>query len=72
MTQRGYPIGSFDQQTADLSVEHADVLDHYRRANEIAENNKRGRATTAFADRSDRRNGPKGASLRLHRARDVI
>ena len=46
MTQRGYPIGSFDQQTADLSVEHAAVLSHYRRANDIAENNKRGRATT--------------------------
>src|SRR5438045_1771159 len=31
MGQRGYPVGSFDRQTADLSVDHADVLDHYRR-----------------------------------------
>ncbi|HET9444563.1 MAG TPA: hypothetical protein VFO65_14655, partial [Acidimicrobiales bacterium] len=32
MAERGYPVGDFDQQTEDLSVEHADVLDHYRRA----------------------------------------
>jgi len=46
MKQRGYPTESFDQQTADLSVEHADVLDNYRKANDITDANKRGRAST--------------------------
>ena len=46
MGERGYPLGDFDQQAADLSVEHADVLDHYREAHAIAEENERGRATT--------------------------
>lgn len=36
MSDRGYPSGDFDQQAADLSVEHADVLGHYRRAHVIA------------------------------------
>jgi hypothetical protein len=46
MTDRGYPLGDFDQQTADLSVEHAGVMDHYRRAHEITESCKRGQAST--------------------------
>lgn len=46
MAERGYPLGDFDQQAADLSVEHADVLDHYRTAHAIAEDNERGRAST--------------------------
>jgi len=32
----GYPMNDFDQQAADLSVDHADVVDHYRTAHEIA------------------------------------
>lgn len=36
MAERGYPVGDFDTQLADLSVEHADVLQHYRAAHEIA------------------------------------
>lgn len=35
MQERGYPTGSFQQQAADLSVEHADVLDHYRAAHDV-------------------------------------
>ncbi len=35
MAERGYPTGDFDQQAADLSVDHADVLDHYREAHRI-------------------------------------
>jgi hypothetical protein len=33
---RGYPATDFEQQTADLSVEHARVVDHYRTAHDIA------------------------------------
>lgn len=35
MTERGYPTEDFDQRVADLSVDHADVLDHYREAHRI-------------------------------------
>jgi len=35
MADRGYPTGDFDQRAADLSVEHGDVLDHYRAAHVI-------------------------------------
>ena len=46
MRERGYPVGDFEQRTADLSVEHADVLGHYRDAHEIAVANDDGRAST--------------------------
>ncbi len=46
MQQRGYPIGEFDQQEADLSVDHADVLNHYRSAHEVALRDSNGEATT--------------------------
>lgn len=46
MAERGYPTGEFDQQVADLSVEHADLLGHYRDAHAIHEANERGEATT--------------------------
>jgi hypothetical protein len=35
MRERGYPTGNFEQQTADLSVEHAHVLDNYRSGHAI-------------------------------------
>ena len=35
MRDRGYPMDGFEQQAADLSVEHADVVDGYRSAHEI-------------------------------------
>jgi hypothetical protein len=37
MADRGYPEGDFDQQAADLSVEHGEVLGHYRRAHAISQ-----------------------------------
>lgn len=36
MGERGYPIGDFDQRLEDLSVQHADVLQQYRAAHDIA------------------------------------
>ncbi|WP_238815366.1 hypothetical protein [Nocardia brasiliensis] len=36
MAERGYPTENFAQQVADLSVEHAEPLEHYRAAHEIA------------------------------------
>lgn len=35
MADRGYPVGGFEQRAADLSVEHADVLEHYRAAHVV-------------------------------------
>jgi len=46
MSERGYPVGDFDKKLADLSVEHADVLQHYRAAHEIATTAVRGDADT--------------------------
>jgi len=46
IAERGYPTGGFDQQVADLSVEHARPLDQYREAHDIHLANQRGEATT--------------------------
>jgi hypothetical protein len=36
MEARGYPVADFEQRVADISVGHANVVDHYRAAHEIA------------------------------------
>lgn len=46
MNARGYPVGDFEQRAADVSVEHADVVTHYRAAHDIALRNQEGKATT--------------------------
>lgn len=46
MNARGYPMGDFEQQAEDLSVEHPRVVDNYRAAHDIAERNERGEADT--------------------------
>ena len=46
MVERGYPIGDVDRRLADLSVEHSDVLRHYRQAHDAAQESAAGRATT--------------------------
>jgi hypothetical protein len=46
MTARGYPTADFDQRTADVSVNHPTVVDHYRAARAIAVRNDTGGATT--------------------------
>jgi hypothetical protein len=37
MRARGYPVGDFEQRAADISVDHPQVVDHYRTAHQIAE-----------------------------------
>jgi hypothetical protein len=37
MEDRGYPVSDFDQRVADISVDHASVVEHYRAAHAIAE-----------------------------------
>lgn len=46
MKARGYPVGDFEQRVADLSVEHANVIDHYRAARTLAQANASGDAST--------------------------
>jgi Tfp pilus assembly protein PilX len=46
MRDRGYPTEGFDQTVADLSVEHAATLDHYRAAHDISQRAVSGAAST--------------------------
>jgi hypothetical protein len=46
MTARGYPITNFEQQAADISVDHPEVLTNYRAAHTIAEANALSPAST--------------------------
>ena len=52
MGERGYPVGDFDTQLADLPDEHADVLRHYRAAHEVADAAGRGGADTGGLGRA--------------------
>ena len=46
MVERGYPVGDVDRKIADLSVEHSDVISHYRQAHDAAQESADGKATT--------------------------
>jgi hypothetical protein len=46
MTERGYPTGEDQQVLADLSVEHAQTVGHFRAAQDISRNVGTGDATT--------------------------
>jgi hypothetical protein len=46
MNAHGYPVRDFEQRVADLSVEHANVIQHYRAARSLADANREGRANT--------------------------
>jgi len=46
MEARGYPVGDFDQRSADVSVDHPTVVEHYRAAHDIALRHAQGQAST--------------------------
>jgi hypothetical protein len=46
MQARGYPMSNFEQAADDVSVDHPQVVDYYRRAHEVAARNERGEAST--------------------------
>ncbi|GAA4761800.1 hypothetical protein GCM10023219_02470 [Stakelama sediminis] len=46
MQARGYPVSDFEQRTADLSVDHGEVITNYRTAHAIAVRHARGEAST--------------------------
>jgi hypothetical protein len=46
MLKRGYPMGDFERRAADISVDHPNVVEHYRAAQAIAARDERGEADT--------------------------
>jgi hypothetical protein len=46
MRERGYPMDDFDQRSADISVDHPDVVQDYRAAHAISLANDHGAAST--------------------------
>jgi len=46
MKDRGYPTEDYEQILADLSVEHANTLDHYRAAHQVSLQAEAGTAST--------------------------
>jgi hypothetical protein len=46
MRARGYPVEDFEQREADISVDHASVVDNYRAAHGISLANRHGEANT--------------------------
>jgi len=46
IAERGYPTGDYDDQLANLSVEHAQTLGHYRDAHEISLRSQKDEAST--------------------------
>jgi hypothetical protein len=46
MRERGYPMDDFEQRVADISVDHAEVVEHYRAAHAISDDAEDQRVTT--------------------------
>ena len=46
MNARGYPVGGFEQNAADISVDHPAVVTNYRAAHDIASRSADGQAST--------------------------
>jgi hypothetical protein len=46
MSARGYPVADFPQRAAEISVDHATVVERYRAGHEIALRHSQGQATT--------------------------
>lgn len=46
MKARGYPVADFDQRAGDISVDHPVVVEHYRKAHDIAVRHDKGEAST--------------------------
>lgn len=46
MRAKGYPVGDFEQQSADLSVDHPIVVQEYRAAHDVAIRQRHGEAGT--------------------------
>src|SRR5207249_5168181 len=45
MKARGYPVSDFEQRAGDISVDHPNVVEHYRAGHDIALRHEIGRAS---------------------------
>lgn len=79
MERRGYPVGDFDQQARDVSVDHGQVVEEYRAAHDISQLNDRDQASTEDLRQamvhyralfSDLLDDDRGADTDDHAARD--
>ena len=52
MRTRGYPVEDFDQRADDLSVDHADIVRHYREAHTVRDASVDGSADTEMQRRA--------------------
>jgi FtsZ-interacting cell division protein ZipA len=46
MRERGYPMDDFEQRAADISVDHPEVIEHYRAGQAVTSSAASGEATT--------------------------
>jgi hypothetical protein len=46
MSERGYPVEDFEQRAADISVDHPQVVENYRRGHRLAQASANGRDST--------------------------
>jgi hypothetical protein len=46
MRERGYPMDTFEQRAADVSVDHPQVVENYRAAHDLSIASEQGRAST--------------------------
>ncbi len=46
LRSRGYPVSDFEQRAGDISVDHPEVVRHYRAGHDIAVRHERGEAST--------------------------
>jgi hypothetical protein len=46
MRRRGYPIDDFEQRAADISVDHPDIVEHYRAGHALADRSRAGDSDT--------------------------
>ena len=46
MSERGYPVEDFETRSADISVDHPQVVENYRRGHRLAEQNASGKGST--------------------------
>jgi hypothetical protein len=46
MAERGYPVEDFETRAADISVDHPQVVENYRRGHRLAEQNANGKGST--------------------------
>ena len=71
MRERGYPVEDFEQQAADVSVDHPEVVEHYRKAHAIHTERAREHRGPARGDASTTARCSPSCSNRPERERET-